>query len=169
MQRDLFIWAEGLPTVKNVCFTYCGLMWQGHTKELLLSARSFYTPWAMPQILSEARGLQQLQGISAWAVGGLAARLNSSRVTFCCSFSLLSFSLLISTLQFLLLSASHYLQFATSQLHLSLFCPQSQAPLTNTFQEKLQQDEKDEVCPQLPSSPPPAEAADRSLWEDDSS
>lgn len=35
------------------------------------SARSFYSPWAQAQRLREARGLQQLQGISAWAVGWL--------------------------------------------------------------------------------------------------
>lgn len=80
-----------------------------------------------------------------------------------------AFLSLISTLQFLLLFIPHYFQFAISQLHLSLFCPQNQAPLTNTFQEKLQQNEKDKVCPRPPSSPLPAAAADCSLWEDESS
>lgn len=90
---------------------------------------------------------QQQQGHLIYALLSLSSVL--------CSFPSFSFPIIFS-----LLSPN-----STSPL----FCPQNQAPLTNTLQEKLQQSEKDEVCPQLASSPPPAEAAEFSLREDASS
>lgn len=151
-------WAEGLPTVINVCFAYCSLIRQELLPQLLLQAPGVL----MPKILAEARGLQQLQGISAWGCE-LAARPNSSRVTSSMAFSLSSvlcnFSSFLSPIIFSLPSPNPLLPFLSPK----------KAPLTNTFQEKLQQNEQDKACPQLPSSPLPAEAAHRSLWEDDSS
>lgn len=155
-KRNL-IRAESLPTVMNVCFTYCSLMWQ----ELLL--RSFSTV-AIPSARSfYATGTGRSQGAAAAARDQclgceLAARPNSSRVTSSMPFSLSSVLCNFSSFIFSLLSPSSRLPF------LSL-----NPSTTDTLQEKPQQNEKDEACPRLPSSPPPAEAADHSLWEDDSS
>lgn len=117
------------------------------------STRSFYTPGPCHRYWQKGRGLQQLQGISAWAVGWLPDTTAAGSPHLCPSLSHQYFAISPPFIPC-------YLQFAISQLHLSLFCPQNQAPLTNTLQEKLQQSEKDEECPQLPSSPPPAKAAD---------
>lgn len=135
----------------NFCFICCGFDVAGthlgaSSTVATPSARSFYTPWAKAQILTEARGCSSCQGsVLAWAVGWLP---DSTAARPPCLGLSLSHQYFVISLPFV----PRYLQFAVSQLHLSLLCPQNWAPLTNTPQEKLQQNEKDEVGPWLPSS-----------------